>query len=272
MPKPTPVQAEILRLLRENPDVSLRLDYYNRPRWYPDDFLEGRDRGVTKTTFKILIRNGWINETSRDTIQDWVRGVFHKITDAGLEILELLSESDFRQIQNNPHEMTAKDIKGFLRDYREVGQHRPGTEPWIFLEEFAPFDRYRIDALAVAAWGSHGYRAVAYEIKINRSDYLAERRRPEKLHDALKIATQFYYVTPPSLLRLIEIPETFGLIEFNKLGRATVIRAASEIEPDMNTDARYVARLARKYARDTLVRFGVDLNDWTKLQERNGES
>lgn len=265
MPKPTPVQAEILRLLRENPDVSLQLDHYNRPRWYPEDFLEGKDRGVTKTTFKILIRNGWIEETSRDTIPNWVRGICHKIADAGLEILELLSESDFRLIQNNPHEMTAKDIKGFLRAHHEVDQHRPGQEPWILVEEFMPFDRFRIDVLAVSTWRSQGYRAVAYEIKINRGDYLSERRSPQKLHDALKIATQFYYATPPGLLRLNEVPETFGLMEFNKIGRATVIRAAAEIEPDLNTDAQYIARLARKYARDTLVRFGVDLSKWWQI-------
>lgn len=52
----------------------------------------------------------------------------------------------------------------------------------------------RLDALAVGLWRSTEHRFIGFEIKVSRSDLLAELRRPEKAERGAQIVDSFYLV------------------------------------------------------------------------------
>lgn len=75
--------------------------------------------------------------------------------------------------------------------------HPPDHGEWLFQREV-----FNIDAYAVRLWrGAHApyYRRVAYEVKVSRSDFLAELKRPEKRGTAVELSNQFYFAMPIDL-------------------------------------------------------------------------
>lgn len=77
----------------------------------------------------------------------------------------------------------------------------------------------RIDGFAIARWTSAKARRIAYEIKVSRSDFLAELKDPDKRAAALACANEFYFVVPVGLIKPDEIPPECGLIEVMDNGR-----------------------------------------------------
>ena len=73
----------------------------------------------------------------------------------------------------------------------------------------------RIDLFEIETAPSKGYKATAYEVKISRGDFLSEKRNPNKQRGARLFCDFFYYVTPPGLLKIEEVPDWAGLIEVN---------------------------------------------------------
>lgn len=88
-----------------------------------------------------------------------------------------------------------------------------------------------IDAMAISLRPSlirDYYPRVAYEIKLNRADFLAEISKPEKRQLAMSVSNRFYFVTPPGLVSPAELPAQAGLIEIPERGRLRVIVEAVE--------------------------------------------
>lgn len=71
----------------------------------------------------------------------------------------------------------------------------------------------RCDFWALSAHASKGFRAIAYEIKISRSDF--RRDTPEKQRQARLFSDLFYYAAPKGLLTKADIPDWAGLIEYD---------------------------------------------------------
>ena len=70
----------------------------------------------------------------------------------------------------------------------------------------------RLDAYAFHLWPSGGYKPHVFEVKVTRSDFLREMKRPEKYAGALALSQFFYYVTPKGLVQPDEVPDEAGLI------------------------------------------------------------
>ncbi len=88
------------------------------------------------------------------------------------------------------------------------------------------------------------------EIKLSRSDFAADKRKPLKQRRARMIANKFYYLTPQGILKPDEVPLWAGLAEA-RLEPSPHIRVVTEA-PWMETSAptwRFVAQLARRAAR-----------------------
>lgn len=71
-----------------------------------------------------------------------------------------------------------------------------------------------------------GYRAGVWnegttlvEVKVSRADFLADAKKPHRLHSALGIGTYRYYLAPEGLIKPEELPERWGLIEVTPKGR-----------------------------------------------------
>lgn len=74
-----------------------------------------------------------------------------------------------------------------------------------------------IDIWAIEANASKGCTATSYEVKISRGDFKKDMKQPLKQRGARLFSDQFFFVTPPGLLKIEEIPDWAGLIEPRKL-------------------------------------------------------
>lgn len=108
----------------------------------------------------------------------------------------------------------AKDIKEFL------GQHY-GTEPfrWVYFSELRPgtgqghdVEKY-IDGWAMACAQSQNWEKHAYEIKVSRSDWLSELKKPLKRRMGMMLSNEFYFIAPKGIIKMDEVPAHCGLIE-----------------------------------------------------------
>lgn len=71
----------------------------------------------------------------------------------------------------------------------------------------------RIDLWTIDPAPSKGWRAVACEIKVSRSDF--KRDSAFKQRGARLFSDQFFYVAPPKIITKDEVPDWAGLIEFD---------------------------------------------------------
>lgn len=102
-------------------------------------------------------------------------------------------------------DIRAADVRAALET-----RHPEDEGEWVVLHE-----ALRIDTLAIRCWGGRkGYRRIAYEIKVSKSDFDGEIRRPWKRERACEISDQFYFAMPWMLAQrcLPEIPAGLGLI------------------------------------------------------------
>jgi hypothetical protein len=70
-----------------------------------------------------------------------------------------------------------------------------------------------IDLWVIEAAATKGCPATSYEIKVSRADFQKDMKQPLKQRGARLFSDQFYFVTPPGLLRPEEIPDWAGLLE-----------------------------------------------------------
>lgn len=73
--------------------------------------------------------------------------------------------------------------------------------------------RNRADFWTLHCQSGKNYQAIAYEIKVSRADF--RRDSHKKQREARLFSDQFYYVTPPGLIKLEEVPDWAGLIEIH---------------------------------------------------------
>ena len=102
---------------------------------------------------------------------------------------------------------------------------------FAYLKEFragtgyaAGSERY-LDAYIVECYPSSPMRRIAIEIKVSRSDFASEIKKPLKRDPAMRISNQFYFAAPAGLLKVAELPAECGLIEVAD-GRALIVEEA----------------------------------------------
>lgn len=118
------------------------------------------------------------------------------------------------------NEQTALDL-GLITTadiVKALYEHYSGTN-WLCFNElrvgtgFGKDAEQRIDFWALDTYPSHRFRRVAYEIKVSRSDFLNELRQPLKRRRALLLSNEFYFISPPGLIKAGELPIECGLAE-----------------------------------------------------------
>jgi hypothetical protein len=108
-------------------------------------------------------------------------------------------------------------------DILESAMHSSRAE-WLFLRELRVGtgrrngDAQRLDAFALNSLPHTGMKRICYELKMSRADFLCEMKRPLKRRIGMRYSNEFYFVTPPSLIEISEVPAECGLIE---VGQAT---------------------------------------------------
>lgn len=91
---------------------------------------------------------------------------------------------------------------------------------WACFEELALIGPHfrRIDLYAVGCWGSHGFRAIAYEVKASRADFAHELEDPSKRQAAFDYSHEAWFATPPGVVKPGEVPDGWGHLELGTDG------------------------------------------------------
>jgi hypothetical protein len=105
-----------------------------------------------------------------------------------------------------------------MLDVLEAALHSQSKE-WMFLRELRigtghrHHEMQRLDAFALNCLAHLGMKRICYELKTSRADFLGEVRRPLKRRIGMRFSNEFYFVTPPGMLAIDEVPTDCGLIE-----------------------------------------------------------
>lgn len=111
--------------------------------------------------------------------------------------------------------ITSADIKAAL-----AVRYQP-PEWCLFFEvsnDTGTNSRRYADAVAMSIWPSRGYAIHGHEIKVSRSDFIAEMRDPAKADAVGEFCDFWWLVTPPKLVAAEELPTTWGLMEMTGAG------------------------------------------------------
>jgi hypothetical protein len=69
------------------------------------------------------------------------------------------------------------------------------------------------DAMAMGLWASRGIHLTGFELKVSRSDWLTELKKPDKAEEIAKYCHFWYIVVPdPAIVNLDELPHNWGLM------------------------------------------------------------
>ena len=144
--------------------------------------------------------------------------------------------------------MNAEFITEALRQHYAQRKFR---EQWAFFGElrlgtgYADISEKRIDAFVLNLWPSKNYRSISFEIKISRGDFKKEVKDPMKRYPGMMISNEFYFVTPPSLISVDELPEYCGLMEVNEESKLVTVRRAV-YRPKMNPTWNFISSICRR--------------------------
>lgn len=156
-----------------------------------------------------------------------------------------------------PAKLTAQDLRRLIAERHDIhaaGDKRTGLSlEWALFFELrngtghGRQDRY-VDAFAFNLYPSKKHWRVAYEIKVSRSDFLSELKKPEKRAFGFEISNEFWYVCTPGVAKPEEIPEGCGLlvVQGGKLKR--VVQALQREARDMTmSEMASIARSSCRY-------------------------
>lgn len=103
------------------------------------------------------------------------------------------------------------------------------------------------DAVAFGLWASHGHAIEGIEIKVSRSDFLAEMKQPEKSEPVMRYCNRWWLATPRGLVKTDELPPTWGLLELQENGTLRTAQKAAKLSPQAPT-LGFVASMMRRQA------------------------
>jgi len=69
--------------------------------------------------------------------------------------------------------------------------------------------------------------SVLVECKVTRPDFLADRAKPFRLKPEKGVGSERFYLTPPGLVKIDELPPAWGLLELRR-GRIEMVRPSAK--------------------------------------------
>lgn len=140
--------------------------------------------------------------------------------------------------------MTSADIKKLLAEKYCAPSYAFFSELRLGTGYGADANGY-IDGYVIYLWGE--LERTAFEIKISRSDFLSEVKKPSKRRQAMAFSNKFYFVAPAGLLKPEEIPCDSGLMEVTESNELK-IKVKAPVRESIRPTWRFFAALARRVA------------------------
>lgn len=113
---------------------------------------------------------------------------------------------------NESNSIKAEDLVALIRAKYPVERNNYNTH--VVLEQVANgtgsgAGRW-VDVVVFNMWKMHGLKRMAFEVKVDRSDFLRELKHPNKYEWCLQCFHQFWYVAPKGVIELEELPVGVG--------------------------------------------------------------
>jgi len=112
--------------------------------------------------------------------------------------------------------------------------------------------------------------SVLVECKVTRADFLADRAKPFRLKPESGVGCERFYLTPPALVKVEELPGGWGLLELRR-GRVDMVQGSAK---NLRTDTgfRYEMNLLLASLRRVEVRIEPQsITDFLKWKNRMAE-
>lgn len=132
--------------------------------------------------------------------------------------------------------MTAGDVVAALG--------RRYSRPEFFFVTEATIEGRRFDGLAVGCYATHGWPILGFEVKVSRSDWLAELSDPAKSDVLFARCDEWYIVAPEGIVQRDEVPVPWGWIRVSARG-CRVMKPAPKHGP-AQVDREFCLRLLFK--------------------------
>jgi hypothetical protein len=146
------------------------------------------------------------------------------------------------EIMTTPTEaITTASIRALLRK-------RYAPNEWAFLEEVAPKtggSTSYADGVAINLWRSRGLGIYGFEIKVSRSDWLREMKKPAKAEGVFTYCDGWYVVAPPGVVQTGELPAAWGYLEAQSASKLVQRVSAPRLTPTV-VDRQFFASLMRR--------------------------
>jgi hypothetical protein len=112
--------------------------------------------------------------------------------------------------------------------------------------------------------------SVLVECKTTRADFLADRAKPFRLQPEQGVGSERFYLTPPALVKVEELPAGWGLLEYRRARIEMVHRSAKNLRTA--TGFRYEMNLLLASLRRVEVRIEPQsITDFLKWKNRMAE-
>lgn len=95
-------------------------------------------------------------------------------------------------------------------------------------------------------WKYGGRQCHFVECKRTRSDFFRDRKKPSHRHGSVP-GTHRWYMTPPGLVALVEVPETWGLLEVRARSIRAVRKATPRTDPDRSDELAILLSALRRH-------------------------
>lgn len=161
-----------------------------------------------------------------------------RLTDSELERIKELGDKKESALSDS--EVTSK-IKLSLK-------RRFDFPMWVMVFEFQNRDGKRADCLALNTSASRNFKLIGFEFKASRSDWLSEKKDPEKSDYFVELCDEWYVVAGRrNIVEESELPDGWGLLELKPSGRLYKL-----VDSDLNDmqnrslDRRFYAKFMKK--------------------------
>lgn len=116
---------------------------------------------------------------------------------------------------------------------------RKSSEPWECANKYVAVELVTLTAENPDIWATNGYHTTLVEVKTSHADFLADQKKWVRSEEAQKanlcLGNFRYYLCPKGVISEDELPERWGLLEFDgktitKVKRATYQKSSADAE------------------------------------------
>ena len=122
---------------------------------------------------------------------------------------------------------------------RKPGRIRPVSCPYVAIE-LVTATQERPDVFGWNYWAT-----VLIEVKVSRSDFLADAKKTFRQNPEEGVGAFRYYCSPSGIIREEDLPENWGLL-WVEGGEIIIIKEASRQQPNAQTEVAILSSIMRR--------------------------